>query len=60
MTTEENKAEEIEITPEMIEAGAFAVLEYEEMSLSDARDLARSVLMAALSSGNKMEQSTPR
>jgi hypothetical protein len=43
---------EIEITPQMIEAGAEAVLDYQwETSIYEARNIAEAVLMAAMGIG---------
>ena len=52
---------EIEITPEMIEAGAEAVLEYQaEMSVYEARNISRAVLRSALAQDAAQKNQTDR
>jgi hypothetical protein len=55
-TTEPDRQEEIEITPEMIEAGAKAILELDAsgvMSRSEAEMLSEEVLKYALAVSHK-------
>lgn len=48
MAKRPDDAPEFEITPEMIEAGVDAIFEIDEMSTSEARQISRAVLEAAV------------
>ncbi len=51
---------EIKITPEIIEAGAVAALEYQEgMSIFEARYLAKAILMSAISERDTQTKTQP-